>query len=147
MRFTDLEGIASELADKLTKNERTFLSEMTRGSKYRPSDIVCIGFAKTNGDGEADRFYGEIFLTSRGEAEWNHMTDTPLNFFEDDSISDMSEDEPICYNQDIEHVERKISRLGNPSPRFINLGSKKNPYVLALYVRQPEGQVNFKEFL
>jgi len=137
MRFEDLEGIAGESADEHTLNERTFLSEMTRGVTYGPSDIVGIGFAETSGSGEKDEF-SSVFLTSRGLIEWRYSNNNQMDIAHT-KLSDMGGDLDINDNCNIELILQRVDEFGNPIPQFINFGSEKYPYVLALYVRQPKG--------
>jgi len=141
MKFVDLEGIVKDTADKLAPNERAFLSKVTRGSEYGPSDIFCIGFAETDG-GEEDEF-SKVFWTSRGSVDYQGCPTDDIPDFIEKTLCDMKLGYDIEYDYKMDFIKQMIADFGTP-PRFINLGSEKHPYVLVLYVREPEGQAEGK---
>ena len=68
--FSDLSGLfqnpgASEVMS-LTREEE-LLTQVTKGSKYKPENIVAVGFAIVNG--EVNPSIDELYLTSKGFEE------------------------------------------------------------------------------
>jgi len=116
---------------------------VTRGSKYGPLDIACVGFAKTEGEGEDE--FSKVFWTSRGEAEYQNCLGGAMPEIIRKGLSDMTlENHGIDYDYLMTHMKKMIDDFGNPTPQLINMGSKSHPYVLALYVKKPEGQAEGK---